>query len=55
MTVSNGPPLATAITGRRQYIASSGTIPKCSFDGVYKTAVDRSISARLTDSLGDLK
>jgi len=29
-----GPPLLSAITGTLQYIASHGTIPKCSFVGV---------------------
>lgn len=32
-----GPPLLSAITGTLQYIASHGTIPKCSFFGVYRT------------------
>jgi hypothetical protein len=33
-TDSFGPPLLSAITGTEQYIASHGTIPKCSFSGV---------------------
>ena len=33
-----GPPLLSAITGTLQYMASQGTIPKCSFAGVYRTA-----------------
>ena len=32
------PPLLTAMTGRWEYMASTGTIPKCSLDGVYTTA-----------------
>lgn len=33
-TLSRGPPEFTAITGQQQYIASTGTIPKCSLLGV---------------------
>lgn len=40
-TVSKGPPLLTAITGHRRYMASIGTIPKCSLAGVYSSAVAR--------------
>jgi hypothetical protein len=38
-TLSNGPPLLTAITGLQPAIASMGTMPKCSFEGVYSTAL----------------
>lgn len=38
-TLSRGPPLLHATTGRPDAIASSGTMPKCSFWGVYSTAV----------------
>lgn len=34
-------PLLTAITGVPSCMASSGTIPKCSFSGVYSTAMYR--------------
>jgi hypothetical protein len=34
-TVSRGPPVATATTGQPDFMASSGTIPKCSLVGVY--------------------
>lgn len=30
VTVSSGPPLSQAITGFRAYMASTGTMPKCS-------------------------
>lgn len=33
-----GPPLLHAITGASLYMASTGTIPKCSLSGVYSTA-----------------
>ena len=33
-TVSSGPPVVAARTGRPEYIASQGTMPKCSFCGV---------------------
>lgn len=33
-TLSRGPPEFTAITGQQQYMASTGTIPKCSLLGV---------------------
>lgn len=36
--LSFGPPLLHANTGRFIYIHSTGTIPKCSFSGVYNTA-----------------
>ena len=36
--LSVGPPLLHAITTFSRYIASMGTIPKCSFEGVYRTA-----------------
>jgi hypothetical protein len=38
MTVSVGPPELTAKTGRPHAMDSRGTIPKCSFDGVYSNA-----------------
>ena len=37
MTVSIGPPLLHAMTGFWYCMASSGTMPKCSLSGVYKT------------------
>jgi hypothetical protein len=40
--VSHGPPLSHAITGRPNFRASNGVIPKCSFTGVYNNAVHRS-------------
>jgi len=36
--LSVGPPLEQAITGLFMYIPSTGTIPKCSFSGVYSNA-----------------
>lgn len=36
--VSLGPPESKAMTGHDRNIASIGTIPKCSFSGVYMTA-----------------
>ncbi len=38
-TDSSGPPVLTAITGQREYMASMGTMPKCSLLGVYSTQV----------------
>jgi len=35
-TVSSGPPVFVASTGKPHAPASTGTMPKCSFDGVYK-------------------
>jgi len=34
-----GPPLLQAIIGASLYIASTGTIPKCSRSGVYRTHI----------------
>jgi len=36
--LSVGPPLLQASTGSFMYIPSTGTIPKCSFSGVYSNA-----------------
>ena len=52
-TVSNGPPLLTAITGRLMYIASIGTSPKCSLLGVYNKQLQCSNSATFWVSLND--
>ena len=38
-TLSVGPPLSQAMTGLPDAMASKGTMPKCSFCGVYSTAV----------------
>ena len=38
-TLSLGPPLSQAMTGLPDAMASKGTMPKCSFCGVYSTAV----------------
>jgi len=38
MTVSVGPPELTARTGKPHAMDSRGTIPKCSFEGVYSKA-----------------
>ena len=47
-TLSFGPPLSHATTGFPAAIASRGTIPKCSFAGVYSTHVHASSSARFS-------
>ena len=44
-TLSSGPPLLQAMTGRPDAMASSGTMPKCSFWGVYSTAVQAARSS----------
>ena len=44
-TLSSGPPLLQAMTGRPDAMASSGTMPKCSFWGVYSTAVQAASSS----------
>lgn len=38
--VSKGPPVLEANTGRPARIASTGTIPKCSLIGVYRSSLD---------------
>ena len=50
-TLSFGPPLSHAITGFPAAIASKGTIPKCSFEGVYNTHVHFSSNARFVSLL----
>mmetsp|Transcript_19577 Transcript_19577/g.40392 ORF Transcript_19577/g.40392 Transcript_19577/m.40392 type:complete len:219 (+) Transcript_19577:279-935(+) len=51
LTVSSGPPEATARTGVPAYMASMGTIPKCSRSGVYTThrAVWKSVARSLSE------
>jgi len=38
-TVSRGPPVLAANTGTPANMASRGTIPKCSFEGVYMSSL----------------
>jgi len=52
-TLSRGPPEFTAITGQQQYMASTGTIPKCSLLGVYSTAQLPRSSATFSESEGE--
>lgn len=52
-TLSRGPPEFTAITGQQQYMASTGTIPKCSRLGVYSTAALPRSSATFSESEGE--
>lgn len=52
-TLSRGPPEFTAITGQQQYMASTGTIPKCSLLGVYSTAALPCSSATFMESDGE--
>ena len=52
-TVSRGPPLLTAMTGRPAAMASRGTMPKCSFAGVYTTALQACSSSSRCWSVKD--
>ena len=51
--VSTGPPLLHATTGFRAAMASKGTMPKCSFTGVYKTQEQREINIAFSSELID--
>lgn len=51
--LSTGPPLLQAMTGFPAAIASSGTIPKCSFSGVYITHVQSRSSSSFSWALMD--
>ena len=50
-TLSLGPPVSQAMTGLPDAMASKGTIPKCSFWGVYTTAVHAASRAALCPSV----
>lgn len=51
--VSTGPPLLHATTGFPAAMASKGTMPKCSFTGVYKTQEQREINIAFSSELID--
>ena len=55
MILSTGPPELQASTGLPANIASSGTIPKCSFSGVYNTQVQLASSSPFSCELTDGK
>lgn len=52
-TLSVGPPLSQAMTGLPDAIASKGTMPKCSFCGVYSTAVHAANRAARCSSVNE--